>query len=95
MGNEKEAVFEDGPRGARMLLLLEVIVLQRDVVSLCSGARKPKVQASKRCWFQRKAAASANLGKIGILIQVLEYTLKKFSVHLGYLNYKIKSVYLW
>lgn len=68
MDNEKEAVFEDGPRQARMPLLLEVIVLQRDVVSLCSGAREPEVQASKRCYFQRKAAACANLGKIGILI---------------------------
>lgn len=47
--NEKEAVFEDGPREARMQLLLEVIVLQRDVVSLCSGAGEAKVQISKRC----------------------------------------------
>lgn len=47
--NDKEAVFEDGPREARMQLLLEVIVLQRDVVSLCSGAGEAKVQISKRC----------------------------------------------
>lgn len=74
MDNEKEAIFEDGPREARIPFLSEVIVLQRDVVSLCSGAREPKVHASKRCYFQRKEAASANLGKIGTLIRVLEYT---------------------
>lgn len=49
MDNEKETVFEDGPREARVPHLLEVIVLQGDVVSLCSGLREPKVQASKRC----------------------------------------------
>lgn len=49
MDNGKEAVFEDGPREARMQLLLKVIILQRDVVSLCSGAGETKGQTSKRC----------------------------------------------